>query len=74
MKMHRFRERPPRYVVDEQGQKTAVILDYEVWQELLALLEDLEDIAEIRELQESGEEAIPWEEAKEALRREGVDV
>ncbi len=74
MKMHRFHERPPRYVVDERGQKTAVILDYEVWQELLALLEDLEDIAEIRQLQESGEAAIPWEEAKEALRREGVDV
>lgn len=62
------------FVVDAQGNKRAVLLDYKVWEELLTLLEDLEDAEEIRRLREAGEEAIPWEQAKIALRAEGIDV
>ena len=36
-----------RFVVDSEGQKKAVMLDYEHWQELLTLLEDLADLQEI---------------------------
>ncbi|NOX60499.1 MAG: hypothetical protein GXP42_00895 [Chloroflexi bacterium] len=62
------------FVVDSQGNKRAVLLDYEVWEELLTLLEDWEDAEEIQRLREAEEDAIPWEEAKALLRAEGVDV
>jgi hypothetical protein len=62
------------FVVDVRGTKTAVILDYAVWEELLSLLEDAEDAEEIARLREAGGEAISWEQAKEELRAEGVDV
>ena len=65
-----------QFLVDAEGNKKAVVFDYSLWQELLTLLEDLEDGEEIRRLREAGEdeEALPWEPAKEELRRQGVDV
>jgi hypothetical protein len=63
-----------QFVVDANGNKKAVVLDYTVWEELLTLLEDGEDAEEIRRLREAGEEVIPWEEAKAELRAGGVDV
>ncbi len=63
-----------QFVVDADGTKKAVVLDYALWEELLSLLEDAEDAEEIAFLRESGEEAVPWEEAKAELRAEGVDV
>jgi len=62
------------FVVDDQGNKKAVLLDYEMWAQLLVILEDLEDAAEIGRLREAGEEAIPWEQAKAQLRAEDLDV
>lgn len=65
-----------QFLVDAEGNKKAVVFDYSLWEELLILLEDSEDAEEIRRLREEGEavEAIPWEEAKEELRRQGIDV
>lgn len=63
-----------QFVVDADGTKKAIILDYALWEELLLLLEDAEDAAEIAHLREAGEEAIPWEQAKVELRAQGVDV
>ncbi len=60
-----------RFVVDSDGRKKAVLLDYDRW---LELLEDLADLQEIDGVRSSGEEAIPWEQAKEELRSQGVDV
>jgi len=62
------------FVVDAHGNKKAVLLDYQVWERLLALLEDWEDAEEIRRLREAGEESVPWEQAKAELRAEGVNV
>jgi len=62
------------FVVDAHGNKRAVLLDYKVWEKLLALLEDWEDAEEIRRLREAGEESITWEQAKVELRAEGVNV
>jgi hypothetical protein len=62
------------FVVDAHGNKKAVLLDYKIWEELLAFLEDWEDAEEIHRLREAGEEAIPWEQAKAELRAEGIDV
>ncbi len=62
------------FVTDAQGNRKAVLLDYKVWEQLLALLEEWEDAEEIRRLREADEEAISWEEAKAELRAEGIDV
>lgn len=65
-----------QFLVDAEGNKKAVVLDYSLWEELIILLEDLEDAEEIRRLREAGEdeEALPWEQAREELSRQGVDV
>ena len=63
-----------QFVVDADGNRKAVVVDYAVWEELLTLLEDREDAEEIARLRASGEKAISWEEAKAQLRAEGLDV
>jgi hypothetical protein len=63
-----------RFVVDADGNKKAVIVDYDVWEELLTILEDWEDAQEIKQLRLLKEEAIPWGRAKEELKDKGVDV
>ena len=63
-----------QFLVDTAGNKKAVVLDYTIWEDLLALLEDLEDAEEIRCLRAAGEEAVPWKQAKAELRSEGIDV
>ena len=60
-----------RILVDSQGNKKGVLLDYDSWIELIEDLMDLEDIDRVRE---SKEEYVSWEEAKSELRANGVDV
>lgn len=56
-----------RFLVDTDGNKTAVLLDYAAWEELLTLLEHIEDTEEISRSHASGEEQVPWEQAKAEL-------
>jgi hypothetical protein len=63
-----------QFLVDNDGNKKAAVLDYAVWEELLTLLEDIEDAEEIQRLREAEEETLLWEQAKAELRDEGVDV
>ena len=60
-----------QFVVDANGIRKAVVLDYALWEELLLILEDAE---ELNLLRKSGEEVVSWEQAKAELRAEGVDV
>ena len=53
-----------QFVVDSNGEKQSVLIDYAVWEELLNLLEDLEDSEEIGRLRDAAEEFVPWEQAK----------
>ena len=62
------------FVVDAEGRRKAVLLDYAVWKKFLDQIEDMEDSAEIEASRTSGEETVPWEEAKKELRAKGVDV
>lgn len=62
------------FVVDVEGQKKAVMLDYSVWEDLVSLLEDIEDSAEVEASRNSGEELISWDEAKAELRSKGINV
>ena len=59
--------RSVQYVVDSDGHKSAVLVDLDVWEQILTLLEDLEDAEEIHQAREEDEEAIPWEEVKADL-------
>ena len=63
-----------QFVVNAKGQKTAVVLDYTLWEELMTILEDVEDAEELRQLQAADLEMVPWELAKRELRQEGVHV
>ena len=63
-----------RFVVDADGNKQAVMVDYDVWEELLTILEDWEDAQEIKQLRVLKEEAIPWGQAKDELKDKGIDV
>jgi hypothetical protein len=63
-----------RFVVDADGNRKAVVVDWTVWEELLTLLEDLEDAEEVRHLRELKEPAIEWNIAKQELRAAGKDV
>ena len=56
-----------QYVVDSDGHKSAVLVDLDVWEQILTLLEDLEDAEEIHRAQKEDEEAIPWEQVKADL-------
>ncbi len=62
------------YLVDASGKKKAVVVDFQVWEELLTLLEDSEDAEELKHLRESRQEYVPWEQAKSELRSAGIDV
>lgn len=44
----------PQYIVDEQGNKTAVILDLKVFNKLLEELEDLYDVVEAEKVIKKG--------------------
>jgi hypothetical protein len=61
-------------VIDANGTKKAILLDFALWEEILELLEDLEDAAEIERLRGADEEEISWEQAKTELRNQGINV
>ena len=52
-----------RYVVDEKGNRTAVLLDMEDYQKLLDELEELESIRAYDTAKASRDETIPFEQA-----------
>ena len=56
-----------QFVVDSEGHKSAVLVDLDVWKQILPLIEDLEDADEIRRAREEDEETIPWEHVKAEL-------
>jgi len=49
-----------QFVVDADGHKKAVIVNLEVWEELLTILEDVEDAQDVKRLRVLKEESIPW--------------
>ena len=61
-------------LVDCDGNKKAVQLDYATWEDLLELLEDIEDMEEMDRIRGSSGEYVPWEQAKIELRANGIDV
>ena len=63
----KIREMQMKYITNEAGEKTAVILPIEEFEELL---EDIEDIAVLFERRD--EPTIPFEEVIEKLKKNGL--
>ena len=59
-----------QFVVDESGNKTAVLLDLERYSELLEAQEELESIRAYDEAKASNDEAIPFAQAIEEIEGE----
>ena len=52
-----------RFVVDENGKRTAVLLDIEEYQKLLQGLEELDSLKAYDAAKASQDEAVPFEQA-----------
>jgi len=50
-----------QYIVDAEGHRLSVVVDFEYYQKLLARLEELEEIYAFDLAEQSGDEAIPLE-------------
>lgn len=57
----------PKYLIDEKGHKTAVVIPVEEYEELMEYLHDLAVIAERRD-----EPIISFEELKKRLKANGL--
>jgi Mg2+/Co2+ transporter CorC len=57
-----------KFVVNPDGHQSAVVVDLDVWEQIVTLLEDTEDAEEIKQMRSIKEEKIPWETAKKELK------
>jgi len=67
--------KPPKktrqYLVDEKGQRTAVVLPIAEYEELIEAAEQLDDIRHLEKAKAEGGEPVPWEQVKAELRAQG---
>lgn len=56
-----------KFVVKPNGQQSAVMVDIDVWEQIVTLLEDAEDAEEIKQMRAISEETILWKTAKKEL-------
>jgi PHD/YefM family antitoxin component YafN of YafNO toxin-antitoxin module len=59
---------PTQFMVNERGEKIAVVISIEEYDKILEELENLEDIRAYREAKASGEVGIPLEQALAEIR------
>jgi hypothetical protein len=62
-----------KFVVNPDGHQSAVVVDLDVWEQIITLLEDTEDAEEIKQARAIKEETIPWKTAKKVLKL-GISV
>ena len=60
-----------KYLVNEKGKKTAVMLDIATYRALLERLEDLEDALELDEAARTAKNFRPYEEIRAELKQAG---
>ena len=60
---------PGRFITDNDGNRIAVILDLERYEELMEAMEDLEDIRAYDLAKASEDEAVPFEQAVQEIER-----
>jgi PHD/YefM family antitoxin component YafN of YafNO toxin-antitoxin module len=52
----------PRYIVDEKGVKTAVVIDFSDYNKMMEFIEDLEDATDLLKAELEAIEFTPYEE------------
>ncbi|MCC6499737.1 MAG: hypothetical protein IT313_05655 [Anaerolineales bacterium] len=57
-----------QFVVNPDGEKSAVMVDVDVWDEIVSMLEDIEDAEEIKQAKMIHEESVPWEVVKKEMK------
>jgi hypothetical protein len=60
---------PKQFLTDEKGEKIAVVISIQEYEELLEEIEDLQAVREYEEAKASGETPIPLEQALDEIRR-----
>jgi len=61
----------PRYLVDENGNKSGVLLDISDYQNLIESIEDLEDQIEMLTTPENKSDEEPYQKFRQRLKAEG---
>lgn len=56
-----------KFVINPSGKKSAVVVDLDIWEEIVMMLEDAEDAEEIKKSRIVSEETILWNEVKKDL-------
>ena len=56
-----------KFVVNPDGHQSAVVVDLDIWEQIVTLLEDAEDAEEMKQVRSVKEETIPWKTAKKEL-------
>jgi PHD/YefM family antitoxin component YafN of YafNO toxin-antitoxin module len=56
-----------KFVINSNGQKSAVMVDLDIWEQIVSMLEDLEDAEEMKQAKMVREETVPWNVAKKEL-------
>lgn len=69
MTVKNLREIKERYIVDEKGKRIGVLLDPDVYERIMAAVEELESIRAYDAAKKSREKAIPFEQAVSAIER-----
>ncbi len=59
-----------RFVTDENGKRTAILLDIEEYNKLIEELEELESIRAFDAAKSSGDEAVPFEQAVDEIEKQ----
>lgn len=52
----------PQYIIDEKGEKTAVVIDFDKYKSLVEFIEDLEDSVDLMKAELEATEFTPYEE------------
>jgi prevent-host-death family protein len=60
---------PTQFLINEKGEKVAVVISIEEYEKILEELEELEDIRAYDEAKASGEVPIPLEQALDEIER-----
>ena len=58
-----------RYIINEKGKRVGIILDVEQYQKMLSEIEELEEIRAYDRAKESRDEAVPFEQAIDEIKR-----
>ena len=67
----RAKKKTKQFLVDEKGERTAVVLSIEEYDELIEAIEQREDIRRLEAGKKIKGEDVPWKQVKAKLRAEG---